>query len=45
MQRLKAQVAAKGYSQQLGVDYNEVFSPRVRLETVRLVLALATHAR
>lgn len=35
---------ARGYSQQYGVDYKEVFSPIARLETVRLVLALAAHA-
>lgn len=39
--KLKARIVAKGYSQQQGIDYEEVFSPVARLETVRLVLAFA----
>lgn len=42
--KLKARVVAKGYSQQHGVDFNEVFSLAAHLETVRLLLALATHS-
>jgi hypothetical protein len=39
--KYKARLIAKGYAQIQGVDYDEVFAPIARLETVRLLLALA----
>jgi hypothetical protein len=39
--KYKARLVAKGYVQRQGVDYEEVFASVARLETVRLLLALA----
>ena len=37
----KARLVAKGFSQVEGLDYNQVFSPVVRFETVHLISAMA----
>jgi hypothetical protein len=39
--RKRACLVTKGFSQVEGMDYDQVFSPVVRFETVRLILALA----
>ena len=39
--RKKARLVAKGFSQIEGIDFNEIFSPVVRFETVQLMLALS----
>jgi hypothetical protein len=37
----KARFVVKGYVQQAGIDFDEVFAPIARMESVQLVLALA----
>ena len=41
--RYKAKLVTKGFRQQEGVDFNEIFSPLVNMITLRHVLALAAH--
>ena len=39
--KYKARLVAKGYIQRHGVDFDEVFAPVARIETVRFVIAMA----
>ena len=39
--KLKARLVVKGYKQKPGSDYYEVFAPVARVDTIRLVIALA----
>ena len=41
LDKLKARIVAKGFTQREGIDYEETFSPTVRFESVRLMVATA----
>lgn len=42
--KYKARLVTKGYKQKYGVDYKEIFALVVRLDTVKLVVALAAQS-
>jgi len=41
IQKHKARIVVKGYSQQPRVDFTETFAPVTRMETIRIVLVLS----
>ena len=41
--RYKARLVAKGFSQVQGIDFEETFSPTLRLESLRMLLAFSAH--
>lgn len=41
--RYKARLAARGFSQQYGLDYEETFSPVAKIVTIRTIISLAAY--
>ena len=43
--RYKARLVAQGFSQQPGTDFDEIYAPVVRYDSLRLLIANAAHFR
>ena len=45
VQKHKARMVARGFTQQPGIDFNEMFAPVACIDTVRIVLAIAVQKK
>lgn len=43
--KYKERLVMKGYTQQHGIDYTEVYAPVARMDTVRMIIAFAAQRR
>jgi hypothetical protein len=43
IERFKARLIAKGFTQREGIDYNEIFSPISSKDSFRIIMALVAH--
>ena len=41
MENYKARLCAKGYTQKMGVDFNDTFAPVAKMTSIRVMMALA----
>ena len=41
--RYKAQLVVKGYAQRYGIDYQDTFAPMAKINTIRILISIATN--